>query len=38
MGPIGCLVGLFAQIIHTVIMLVVLPIIFIVKIFKRSKD
>ena len=38
MGPIGCLAGLIAQIIHMVIMLLALPIILIAKIFGKGKD
>ena len=38
MGPIGCLAGLIAQIIHMVIMLVALPIILIAKIFGKGKE
>ena len=38
MGPIGCLVGLVAQIIHMVIMLIALPFILIAKLFGRGKD
>ena len=38
MGPIGCLVGLIAQIIHMVIMLIALPFILIVKIFGGGKE
>lgn len=33
MGPIGCLAGLIAQIIHMVIMIIALPIILIARIF-----
>lgn len=33
MGPIGCLFGLVAQIIHMVIMLVILPFVLIGSIF-----
>ena len=38
MGPIGCLAGLIAQIIHMVIMLISLPFILIAKLFGRGKD
>lgn len=38
MGPIGCLAGLIAQIIHMVIMLIALPFILIAKIFGGGKE
>ncbi len=38
MGPIGCLAGLIAQIIHMVIMLIALPFVLIAKIFGRGRD
>lgn len=38
MGPIGCLAGLVAQIIHMVIMLLALPFILLAKIFGGGKD
>ena len=38
MGPIGCMAGLIAQIIHMVIMLLALPIILIAKFFGGGKD
>ena len=38
MGPIGCLAGLIAQIIHMVIMLIALPFILIAKLFDGDKD
>lgn len=38
MGPIGCLAGLIAQIIHMVIMLIALPFVLIAKIFGGGKD
>ena len=38
MGPIGCLAGLIAQIIHMVIMLIALPFVLIVKIFGGGKE
>jgi len=37
MGPIGCLVGLIAQIIHLVALVVTLPIVVICSIFCRNK-
>ena len=38
MGPIGCLAGLIAQIIHMVVMLIALPFILIAKIFGGGKE
>ena len=38
MGPIGCLAGLVAQIIHMVLMLLALPFILLAKIFGGGKD
>ena len=38
MGPIGCMAGLIAQIIHMVVMLIALPIILIAKIFGKGKE
>ena len=38
MGPIGCLVGLIAQIIHMVIMLITLPFILLAKMFGGGKE
>ena len=38
MGPIGCMAGLIAQIIHMVIMLLAMPIILIAKFFGGGKD
>lgn len=38
MGPIGCMAGLIAQIIHMVFMLLALPVILIAKIFGGGKD
>ena len=36
MGPIGCLVGLIAQIIHMVVMVVTLPIVIICSILGKK--
>ena len=38
MGPIGCLAGLIAQIIHMIIMIITLPIVLIASIFGSKKD
>ncbi len=37
MGPIGCLAGLIAQIIHMIIMIITLPIVLICSIFGGGK-
>lgn len=37
MGPIGCLVGLLAQIVHLLVFVVTLPIVIICSIFCRNK-
>jgi hypothetical protein len=38
MGPIGCLAGLIAQIIHMIVMVLTLPIVIICSIFGGKKD
>lgn len=37
MGPIGCLVGVVAQIIHLIIMLIMLPFVLIGSIFGSGR-
>ena len=38
MGPVGCLVGLIAQIIHMIVLIITLPIVIIASIFGGKKD
>lgn len=38
MGPIGCLAGLIAQIVHMIVMIITLPIAIIRSIFGSNKD
>lgn len=37
MGPIGCLAGLIAEIVHLVVLVVTLPFVIIASIFKGGK-
>ena len=37
MGPIGCLFGLVAQIIHIIVLIISLPFVLIAAIFKGGK-
>lgn len=36
MGPIGCIAGLIAQIVHMAIMIIALPVVLICKIFEKK--
>jgi integral membrane sensor domain MASE1 len=38
MGPIGCLAGLIAQIVHLIVLIVTLPIVIICSIFGGKKE
>ena len=38
MGPIGCLAGLIAQIVHMIVMIITLPIVIIASIFGGKND
>jgi hypothetical protein len=38
MGPIGCLAGLIAQIVHLIVLIVTLPIVIICSIFWGKKE
>ena len=38
MGPIGCLAGLIAQIIHMIVMVITLPIVIITSIFGSKNN
>lgn len=37
MGPIGCLAGLIAQIVHLIVLIITLPIVIICSIFGGKK-
>ena len=38
MGPIGCVLGLFAQIIHLIVLIITLPIVLICSLFGGKRQ